>query len=582
MVFIKLFNHLLKKLKQKRTQGIKKLSYCFAISILIAGVFLPLLSPKKATASGNVYNFGDIKFTESVQICTGPSGPCSDNNFIRVGQDQDFYVQVKITLAGITNTDSQVVTSLDFGNDEIFFPGWANTNVNIKGTGMSFVAKVTSEQVLKIAKDSVAAGKAPPNIPCYKESLTTTGGAITNAVVVVGAATAATVAGPAIASGALAIGGTGVGTAIGADSVALVVAYGAESSAIAGTAGGAAGAATLSQNFIPARSGDYIKCDGPVGGSNAPGRQGSGKVAVGNVVFEKIIDVPASSYKNLGLSQIANSAGNASAEPVNEFYVVPNVYFDSWLGLRNDFMSSMGSGKSVYVQLYDTQAHAVAHASDPAPSSVPNNGSNTGSGKNVTNPAGSDAIAKLINEIIGTIVAAIQEFLYLVFSFFIAPLISALLSIHPYKDSFVAVIYPGWIVVRNICNIFFILALIIIAMATLFRIEAYQYKHLIVQLIIAALLINFSLVIAQAILGLADTVQAQFLGNNVTAINSLALNLLKNNNGTLFNSAVNNANAGAVNNSIFLGTIQNLFGWLLLSAHFVFLAQSQYSSQLEL
>ncbi len=72
---------------------------------------------------------------------------------------------------------------------------------------------------------------------------------------------------------------------------------------------------------------------------------------------------------------------------------------------------------------------------------------------------------------------------------------------------------------NQLCNIFFILALIIIAMATLFRIDSYKYRDLLVQLIIAALLINFSLVIAQAVLGLADTVQAQFFADKTT-INS--------------------------------------------------------------
>ncbi len=112
------------------------------------------------------------------------------------------------------------------------------------------------------------------------------------------------------------------------------------------------------------------------------------------------------------------------------------------------------------------------------------------------------------------------------FFWLIAPIIQAFLSIHVYTDAFVAVIYPGWEVVRNLCDILFIVALIAIAMGTLFRVESYQYKHLLVQLVIAALLINFSLVIGQAVLGLADTVQAQFLPANVTVIRSLAGTLM--------------------------------------------------------
>ncbi len=137
--------------------------------------------------------------------------------------------------------------------------------------------------------------------------------------------------------------------------------------------------------------------------------------------------------------------------------------------------------------------------------------------------------AYLIANVISGLLGLVQELIYFIFFYFVAPFIQALLSIHPYTDAFVAIIYPGWEVVRNLCNILFIIAIIIIGLATVFRVESYQYKHLLVQLIIAALLINFSLVIAQAILGLADTVQAQFLPANVTVIRSLAGNLMVNN-----------------------------------------------------
>jgi hypothetical protein len=71
-----------------------------------------------------------------------------------------------------------------------------------------------------------------------------------------------------------------------------------------------------------------------------------------------------------------------------------------------------------------------------------------------------------------------------------------------------------------------VVALIVIALATLFRVDSYQFRSLLVQLILAALLVNFSLVIAQAILGLADTIQAQFLPSNVEVIRSLAKDLM--------------------------------------------------------
>ncbi len=132
----------------------------------------------------------------------------------------------------------------------------------------------------------------------------------------------------------------------------------------------------------------------------------------------------------------------------------------------------------------------------------------------------------LVNKIIGAILQLVSEVVYFIFYWFIAPLIQALLSIRTYTDTFVNVIYPGWEIIRNICNLAFIAVLIAIGLATLFRVESYKFRHLLVQLILAALLVNFSLVIAQAILGLADTIQSQFLPNNVEVIRSLARDLM--------------------------------------------------------
>src|SRR3989338_1860877 len=54
----------------------------------------------------------------------------------------------------------------------------------------------------------------------------------------------------------------------------------------------------------------------------------------------------------------------------------------------------------------------------------------------------------------------------------------------------------GWTVSRDIANLGFVLAIILIAFATILRFENYGMKKALSKLIIAALLINFSLVIA--------------------------------------------------------------------------------------
>ncbi len=161
-----------------------------------------------------------------------------------------------------------------------------------------------------------------------------------------------------------------------------------------------------------------------------------------------------------------------------------------------------------------------------APTDVPAYGSTTGTANSTQAPSAVNGIISLLISVVQFIVGLLIAFVYWVFSLVIVPIISGVLGIHAYTDNFVAVIYPGWIVIRNLCDIFFVIALIIIAMATLFRIESYQYKHLLVQLIVAALLINFSLVIGQAVLGLADTVQSQFLPQNQKQVEALGGDLM--------------------------------------------------------
>ncbi|MBI2057720.1 MAG: hypothetical protein HYT63_01925 [Candidatus Yanofskybacteria bacterium] len=59
----------------------------------------------------------------------------------------------------------------------------------------------------------------------------------------------------------------------------------------------------------------------------------------------------------------------------------------------------------------------------------------------------------------------------------------------------VAIVKTSWEVFRNFANMFFILILIIIAFATIFDAQNYNWKGLMAKFIIAALLINFSLAI---------------------------------------------------------------------------------------
>ena len=69
----------------------------------------------------------------------------------------------------------------------------------------------------------------------------------------------------------------------------------------------------------------------------------------------------------------------------------------------------------------------------------------------------------------------------------------------------------GWGIVLQFTNLGFILGIIIIAFATILHLESYALKQILWKLIVAALLVNFSLVIAGAIMSISNIVSDYFI-----------------------------------------------------------------------
>jgi len=256
------------------------------------------------------------------------------------------------------------------------------------------------------------------------------------------------------------------------------------------------------------------------------------------------------------------SCGNGSLNPTTGS--VPNTQANS------GFNCVYPSSQSNYI--VTLTAYASSDSTQPignpatSPFSVTGNETAQGGAGTGTPPAGGSSLVTFLNEIVAFVLASIQQLIYGIFFLLVSPVIVAVLGIHAYQDTFVAVIYSGWETIRNLCDIFFIVALIVIAMATLFRVESYKARHLLVQLIIAALMINFSLVIGQSILAVADTVQAQFLPADAASVNALAYKLMTTNNSSLmiYLQGQQNANASATNSGIIGGLVASVF-WVALS-----------------
>ncbi len=71
----------------------------------------------------------------------------------------------------------------------------------------------------------------------------------------------------------------------------------------------------------------------------------------------------------------------------------------------------------------------------------------------------------------------------------------------------------GWNIIKELCNFILIIILLFIAFGTILRVESYNYKYLLVKLVVAALLINFSGVIAGIILDFSHII----MGSNIFA-----------------------------------------------------------------
>lgn len=72
-------------------------------------------------------------------------------------------------------------------------------------------------------------------------------------------------------------------------------------------------------------------------------------------------------------------------------------------------------------------------------------------------------------------------------------------------------LYVGWSIVRDVANLGFVFVIIVIAFATILRFKEYGYKQLLVRLIMAAILVNFSLAIAGVFIDFSHVVTNFFL-----------------------------------------------------------------------
>ncbi|MEI7750073.1 MAG: hypothetical protein WCJ25_03650 [Candidatus Moraniibacteriota bacterium] len=74
-------------------------------------------------------------------------------------------------------------------------------------------------------------------------------------------------------------------------------------------------------------------------------------------------------------------------------------------------------------------------------------------------------------------------------------------------------VYDLWKMIRDFFNLFFILMILFIAFATIFQVQAYNYKKLLWQLVLMALLVNFSFPVSRFIIDMANVPMYFFLNS---------------------------------------------------------------------
>ncbi|MDO8499246.1 MAG: hypothetical protein Q7S66_01130 [bacterium] len=104
--------------------------------------------------------------------------------------------------------------------------------------------------------------------------------------------------------------------------------------------------------------------------------------------------------------------------------------------------------------------------------------------------------------------------LFLKITIFLLNFIIELASYHGYLDS--PAVNIGWVLVRDLTNMGFVVILLVIAFGTILGLEQYEWKKLMVKFVLAAIFVNFSRVICGIIIDGAQVVMLTFV-NGIAA-----------------------------------------------------------------
>lgn len=119
--------------------------------------------------------------------------------------------------------------------------------------------------------------------------------------------------------------------------------------------------------------------------------------------------------------------------------------------------------------------------------------------------AGTSVIATLVSEILNVIVGWMGKLILLLFDL----LVGRLAPYNDFVDS--NAVSTGWVLTRDISNMFFILILLAVAFGTILKIEQLNYQKVLPKLLVMAVVINFSKTICGLIIDFGQVVMLTFV-----------------------------------------------------------------------
>ena len=130
------------------------------------------------------------------------------------------------------------------------------------------------------------------------------------------------------------------------------------------------------------------------------------------------------------------------------------------------------------------------------------------------------------SSVIAPILTAILLFVGKLMGNLLTVMVSGVIAVSEYNDFINSLaVVNGWVIVRDVANMFFIVVLLIIAFGTILGQEDYHYKKLLPKMLILAVLVNFSRTIVGVMIDFAQVIMLTFVngykaaaGGNFAAI----------------------------------------------------------------